>query len=133
MDRIEMIDVLNGMCERCLIKGLMTTLDDAKMLYDVFNRFCNNDYVNDDEYSGDILYLYDLAVRLHEGGYTTLGESYSIYSAILHADNVEYVESNNRSELDVLETTVKLETVKHKRGKKSKVNDGIIDISDIQM
>ena len=34
-----MIDILNGMCERCLMKGVITTLDEAKVLCDVFDRF----------------------------------------------------------------------------------------------
>ncbi len=92
MERNEIIDILNGMCERCLIKGIITTLDDAKTLCDVFSRFRNNDYTKDEEYSRDVLYLYNLAVILHENRCTTLEESYSIYSAILDIDKVEFVE-----------------------------------------
>lgn len=89
-----MVDILNGMCERCLIKGLISTLDDAKILCDVFDRFRKNTYTNDNEYSSDILYLHNLAVNLHENKYTTLEESYSIYSALLHADRIDFVDSN---------------------------------------
>ena len=92
MERTAMIEVLNGMCERCLIKGIISTLEDAKILYDTFNRFRNNDYTKDEEYSRDVLYLYNLAVNLHENRCTTLEESYSIYSAILAADKVEFVD-----------------------------------------
>jgi hypothetical protein len=63
MERNEIIEVLNGMCERCLIKGIISTLEDAKILYDTFNRFTNNDYTKDEEYSRDVLYLYNLAVK----------------------------------------------------------------------
>ena len=92
MERNEMIDVLNGMCERYLIKGMISSLGDAKELCEVFDRFRNNDYKNDEEYSKDILYFYNLAVKLHDSGYTSLGESYSIYNAILTADRVDFVE-----------------------------------------
>ena len=92
MDRKEMIDILNGMCERCLIKGLIQSLDDARKLYDVFDRFRNNGYVMDDEYSDDILYFYNLATELHKSGNTSLEESYSIYNAILTADRIDFVE-----------------------------------------
>jgi hypothetical protein len=92
MERKEIIDTLNGMCERCLIKGLIQSLDDARKLYDVFDRFRNNGYVRDDEYSNDIIYLYNLAVKLHESGNISLEESYSIYSAILSADSVDFIE-----------------------------------------
>ena len=92
MERKEIIDVLNGMCERCLIKGLIQSLDDARNLYDVFNRFRNNGYTKDEEYSRDIVYLYNLAVKLHDSGNTSLEESYSIYSAILTADRIDFVE-----------------------------------------
>lgn len=92
MERKEIIDILNGMCERCLIKGLIQSLDDARNLYDVFNRFRNNGYTKDEEYSRDIVYLYNLSVKLHDSGYTSLEESYSIYSAILAADKIDFVE-----------------------------------------
>jgi metal-dependent HD superfamily phosphatase/phosphodiesterase len=93
MERKEIIDTLNGMCERCLIKGLIQSLDDARKLYDVFDRFRNNGYVRDDEYSNDILYFYNLATELHKSGNTSLEESYSIYSAILAADSVDFIET----------------------------------------
>ncbi len=92
MEKKEIIDILNGMCERCLIKGLIQSLDDARNLYDVFNRFRNNGYTKDEEYSRDIVYLYNLSVKLHDSGYTSLEESYSIYSAILAADKIDFVE-----------------------------------------
>ena len=92
MERNEIIDILNGMCERCLIKGLIQTLDEAKKMCEVFDRFRNINYTNDSEYSGDILYLYDLAVKLHGMGYTSLEESYSIYNAILVVDKIDFVE-----------------------------------------
>ena len=94
MERKEMISILNGMCERCLMKGIISTLEDAKVLCEVFDRFSKNNYTNDVEYSDDILYLYNLAVSLHKSGYTSLEESYSIYNAILNADRVDYVETN---------------------------------------
>jgi hypothetical protein len=100
MERKEMIDILNGMCERCLIKGMISTLDDAKVLCEVFDRFSKSNYINDDEYSGDVLYLYNLAVRLHKSGNTSLEESYSIYNAILTADRIEFVETINISDKD---------------------------------
>ena len=31
MERNEIIDILNGMCERCLMKGMLPTLDEAKL------------------------------------------------------------------------------------------------------
>ena len=105
-----MIDILNGMCERCLMKGMISTLDEAKTLCDVFGRFRNNRYTNDVEYSGDITYLYNLAVRLHDSGNTSIGESYSIYNALLTADRIDFVESD-------------ISNVEN--------NDGVIDISDI--
>ena len=91
-----MIDVLNGMCERCLMKGMITTLDDAKILCEVFDRFYQMDYKNDEEYSNDILYLYNLGMKLHESGHTSLEESYSIYSAILSADKIDFVDDCTR-------------------------------------
>jgi hypothetical protein len=111
MERNEVIGVLNGMCERCLIKGVITTLDDAKVLYDVFDRFRHSSYINDVEYSNDVMYLYNLAVKLHESGYTSLEESYSIYSALLSADGIEFIETKEPVE------------VNSKRNKKSKVEN----------
>ena len=122
-----MIDILNGMCERCLMKGMISTLDGAKTLCDTFDRFKNTKYKNDEEYSKDILYLYDLGIKLHESGYTSLGESYSIYSALLEADRVDFVEINEPIEEDI----IAVEPVKLKRGKKNKSTEGVVDISDI--
>lgn len=122
-----MIDILNGMCERCLMKGMISTLDGAKTLCDTFDRFKNKKYKNDEEYSKDILYLYDLAINLHESGHTSLGESYSIYSALLEADRVDFVEINEHIEED----NIVVEPVKLKRGNKNKSTEGIVNISDI--
>jgi hypothetical protein len=94
MERIEMLDVIKGMCERCLVKGLISTIEDAKILCEVFDRFRNINYINDDEYSKDIMHFYNLAVSLHNNGHTTLEESYSIYNALLSADGVDFVEVN---------------------------------------
>lgn len=129
MERVEMIDILNGMCERCLMKGIVSTLDDAKMLYDTFDRFRNNRYMNDEEYTGDISYLYNLAMNLHESGNTTLGESYSIYAALLAADKIDFVETDMPIEEEII-----VEPVKIKRSKKVKTEEeGVVDISDITM
>lgn len=127
MERNEMIDILNGMCERCLMKGMISTLDGAKTLCDTFDRFKNKKYKNDEEYSKDILYLYDLAMNLHGSGHTSLGESYSIYSALLEADKVDFVETNEPIEEDI----IVVEPVKLKRGKKNKSTEGVVEISDI--
>lgn len=138
MERNEMIDILNGMCERCLMNGMLPTLDEAKTLCDVFDRFRNNRYTNDEEYSSDIVYLYNLAGKLHESGYTSLEESYSIYSAILAADKIDFVEIDEpllSMTLDdhsvETENVVEVKPVKIKRSKKSKKEDGVVDISDI--
>ena len=152
MERKEIIDVLNGMCERCLMKGLIQSLDDARKLYDVFDRFRNNGYVKDEEYSGDILYLYNLATELHKSGNTTLEESYSIYNAILAADNIDFIEIDvDISDIDNnVENIIKVEPIeieredikdepkknnssKKSRSKKSKEENGVIDISEITM
>jgi hypothetical protein len=125
MERIEMIDILNGMCERYLMNGMLTTLDEAKILCDVFDRFRNNNYKNDEEYSQDILYFYNLAVKLHESGNTSLEESYSIYNAILTADRIDFVETEDT-------TVKKIEPVKIKKNKKQKEDEGIVDIFDIK-
>lgn len=123
-----MVDILNGMCERCLMKGVITTLDEAKLLCEVFDRFRNKKYTNDKEYSGDVVYLYDLAVKLHNGGYTSLEESYSIYNAILSADRIDFVETDNLNDDNI----VKAEPVKIKRTNKVKSEDsGVVDITDI--
>ena len=140
------------MCERCLIKGLIQSLDDARKLYDVFDRFRNNGYVRDDEYSDDILYFYNLATELHKSGNTSLEESYSIYNAILAADMIDFVETGIDADIEhineekiikvepvVIEKDVETEPVKvkrskHSRSKKVKAEDvGIIDISDISL
>ena len=122
-----MIGILNGMCERCLIKGMIATLDEARTLCEVFDRFRNNNYKNDEEYSQDILYLYELAVKLHDGGHTSLGESYSIYNALLSADKIDFVETD----IPIKEEIIKIEPIKIKKTKKQKEDEGIIDISDI--
>lgn len=122
MERKKMLDILRAMCERCLMKGLIQTLDEAKELYEVFDRFRNNNYTNDEEYSGDILYFYNLAVKLHESGDTSLEESYSIYNAILTADRIDFVETEYT-------TVEKIEPVKNKKTKKQKEDEGIVDIS----
>lgn len=137
MERNEMIDILNGMCERCLMNGMLPTLNEAKTLCEVFDRFCNNGYTNDEEYSSDIVYLYDLARKLHDSGNTSLGESYSIYSAILAADKIDFVETDEPLLPMTLdehpvepENIVEVKPVKIKRNKK-KEDDGVVDISDI--
>ena len=126
MERIDIINVFNGMCERCLIKGIIKTLDEAKSLCEVFDRFNKNNYKNDIEYTDDITYLYNLAVKLHESGNTSLGESYSIYGALLAADNVDFIEFNNVDNaeknvdnVDNAEKIVKVEPIKLKKSKKS--------------
>jgi hypothetical protein len=50
-------------------------------------------------------------VKLHESGYTSLEESYSIYSALLSADGIEFIETKEPVE------------VNSKRNKKSKVEN----------
>ena len=140
MERNEIIDILNGMCERCLMKGMLPTLDEAKTLCDVFDRFRNNSYTNDEEYSKDIVYLYDLARKLHESGNTSLEESYSIYSAILAADKIDFVETDESLLSMTLdqhpiesENIVEVKPVKNKHKRKSKDDDGVVDISDITL
>lgn len=90
----DVIDILNSMCERCLIKGMFSTLVEVKTLCDTFDRFCNRNYKNDEEYSRDIVYFYNLAVKLHESGNLSLEESYTTYGAILAADRIDFVETN---------------------------------------
>lgn len=128
MERIEMLDVIKGMCERCLVKGLISTIEDAKILCEVFDRFRNINYTNDDEYSNDIMHFYNLAVSLHNNGHTTLEESYSIYNALLSADGVDFVEVNE----SVDEETVKVESIKIKRRDIPKVENAEDDISEIK-
>lgn len=137
MERDEIIDILNGMCERCLMKGMLPTLMEVKTLCSTFDRFCNNNYTNDDEYSQDVVYFYNLAVKLHDSGYTSLGESYSIYSALLAADNIDFVETDEpllEMTLDEhpveSENIVKVNPVKIKRSKKKK-DEGVVDITEI--
>lgn len=127
MDRNEMINILNGICERCLMKGLISKVEDAKTLYEVFDRFSNLKYTNDEEYSRDILYFYNLGVQLHENRYTTLEESYSIYNAILSADRIDFVETKE----PVMEEVIKVEPVKLNCCKKSKNNEVVVNKSDI--
>lgn len=127
MERIKMIDILNGMCERCLMKGILPTLMEARTLCDTFDRFRNNKYTDDEEYSRDIFYLYNLAKKLHDSGNTSLEESYSIYNAILTADKIDFVETD----IPIKEEIVKIEPVKIKKTKKQKEDDGVVDISDI--
>lgn len=121
-----MIDILKGMCERCLVKGILPTLIEARTLCDTFDRFRNNSYTNDEEYSRDIFYLYNLAVKLHESRNTSLEESYSIYNAILTADRIDFIETD----IPIKEEIVKIEPVKIKKAKKQK-DDDVVDISDI--
>jgi hypothetical protein len=128
MERNEMIGVINGMCNRYLKTGFISTLEDAKILCEVFDRFRNINYTNDDEYSNDIMYFYNLAVSLHNNGHTTLEESYSIYNALLSADGVDFVEVNE----SVDEETVKVEPIKIKRRDISKVENVEDDISEIE-
>jgi hypothetical protein len=137
MERNEMIDILKGMCERCLKNGMLPTLNEAKTLCEVFNRFCNNNYTNDEEYSSDIMYLYNLAGKLHVSGNTSLEESYSIYSAILAADKIDFVETDEPLLAMTLdehpvesENIVEVKPVKIKRSKK-KDGEDVVDISDI--
>ena len=120
----EILDILSGMCSRCLINGLITTLYEANTLCEVFDRFRNNKYTTDEEYSNDILYLYNLAIKLHESGKTSLGESYYIYSTLLAADRVDFVECKK-------EEVVKVNPVNIKKSKKSKEKGDIIDISEV--
>ena len=138
MEKTKVINILNGMSERCLMRGIITTLADAKILCEVFDRFCNGGHINDEEYSSDIVYLYNLATKLHESGNTSLEESYSIYSAILAVDKIDFVETDEPLLAMTLdehpvetENIVEVKPVKIKRSKKSKKEDGVVDISDI--
>jgi hypothetical protein len=138
MERNEIIDILNGMCERCLMKGILPTLMEAKTLCDTFDRFRKISYVDDEEYSRDIFYFYNLATRLHESGHTSLEESYSIYNAILAADSIDFVKPADNVESIITVEPITLtehvdETVvKNKRSKKTKEkSDGVIEASDI--
>lgn len=127
MERNEIIDVLNGMCERCLMKGIISTLDEAKILCEVFDRFRNNIYTNDEEYSRDVVYLYNLARKLHESGNTSLEESYSIYNAILSADNIDFIETDK----SLLDGIIEEKPVKNKRSNKIKKDNNVVDVVDI--
>ena len=126
MERNEMIEILNGMCERCLMNGMLPTLNEAKTLCDIFDRFRNSSYVNDEEYSRDIVYLYNLAVKLHESGNTSLEESYSIYNAILTADRIDFVETD----IPVKEEIIKIEPIKIKKTKKQKKDVDVVDMTE---
>ena len=137
-----MLNILNGMSERCLMRGMISTLDDAKLLCDTFDRFYNNDYTNDKEYSQDILYLYDLATKLHESGNTSLEESYSIYNAILSADKVDFVETDRHISVGLEEdkdvdkesvVIVKPVKIKGNKSKKTKDDEGLVNISEIDV
>jgi metal-dependent HD superfamily phosphatase/phosphodiesterase len=77
--------------------------------------FEHYEYTNDVEYSNDVMYLYNLGVKLHESGNTSLEESYSIYSALLAADSIDFIEIK-----DFVEDVVK-----------SNIDDGVVDITDI--
>ena len=126
MERNEMIDVLKGMCERCLVKGILPTLMEARTLCDTFDRFRNNNYTNDGEYSQDILYFYNLAIKLHESGNTSLGESYSIYKAILTADRIDFVEMEHLLPIEEVKPVDKgseviVEPIKIKKNKSNKI------------
>ena len=126
-----MIDILNGMCERCLMKGMISTLNEAKTLCEVFDRFCSNGYKNDDEYSSDIIYLYNLARNLHASGNTSLEESYSIYNALLAADKIDFVETDEPLNANY-ENIVDVKPVKIKRSKKKEDGD-VADMSDFMI
>lgn len=132
MERIEMINILNGMCERCLMKGILTTLDDVKELYDTFDRFRNNYYEDDEKYSSDIMYFYRLANELHDSGNTSLVESHSIFSAILAADNVDYVDSNKHNDYESVEviSPVVIDVESSESFTNQNGNDSVVDISD---
>ena len=56
-----------------------------------------------------------MGVKLHESGNTSLEESYSIYSALLAADSIDFIEIKDFVE-DVM---------------KSNTDDGVVDITDI--
>lgn len=142
MDRNEMLNILNGMSERCLMRGMISTLDDAKLLCNTFDRFYNNNYTNDKEYSQDILYLYNLATKLHESGNTSLEESYSIYNAILSADKVDFVETDRFIPVELEEdkdvdkesvVIVKPVKIKGNKSKKIKEDEGLVNISEINI
>jgi hypothetical protein len=119
------------------MNGMIPTLNEAKTLCEVFDRFSNNSYTNDEEYSSDVVYLYDLARKLHESGNTSLEESYSIYSAILAADKIDFVEIDEPLLPMTLdehpvesEDIVEVKPVKSKRSKK-KEDDGVVHITEI--
>jgi hypothetical protein len=83
------------------------------------------------------MYLYNLAGKLHESGNTSLEESYSIYSAILAADKIDFVETDEpllAMSLDdrpvESENIVEVKPVKIKRSKK-KEDEGVVDISEM--
>jgi hypothetical protein len=110
------------------MKGMLPTLKEAKTLCEVFDRFRNNGYKNDEGYSSDIVYLYNLAVKLHVSGNTSLEESYSIYNAILAADRIDFVETEKSVKDDEV---IKIEPIKIKKTRKQKEDVGVVDIEDI--
>ena len=123
IEREKIIDIFNGICERCLSQGIIHTLEESKILCDTFDRFKNKKYKNDEEYSRDILYFYNLSVKLHESGNTSLEESYSIYTAILASDRIDFIETDNQINDNIIEN-IKIDSC-------NKEDDGIVDISDI--
>ena len=76
-------------------------------------------------------------MKLHKSGHTSLEESYSIYSAVLAADKIDFVENEKFEtvEPNTIDNHIedKPKTDKIKRTKKSKVKEdvGVVDISDI--
>ena len=83
------------------------------------------------------MYLYGLARKLHESGNTSLEESYSIYSAILAADKIDFVETDEPLLAMTLdehpvesENIVEVKPVKDKHSKK-KGDEGVVDITEI--
>lgn len=135
MERIEIINILNGMCERCIMKGILSTLDDVKELYDTFDRFRNNYYDDDEKYSSDIMYFYRLANELHDSGNTSLVESHSIFSAILAADNIDYVESNNHNVCESMEVIppIVIDVESSENFTNQNCDDSVIGISDMEV
>lgn len=128
MEIEKIIDIFNGICERCLSQGIIHTLEESKILCDTFDRFKNKKYKNDEEYSRDILFFYNLSVKLHESGNTSLEESYSIYTALLESDRIDFIETDNQINGVIIES-VNIDSCNNEY----KEDDGIVDISDIVM
>ena len=128
MEIEKIIDIFNGICERCLSQGIIHTLEEAKILCDTFDRFKNKKYKNDEEYSRDILFFYNLSVKLHESGNTSLEESYSIYTALLESDRIDFIETDNQINGVIIEP-INIDSCDNEY----KEDDGIVDISDIVM